>query len=132
MAPLDRPTPNVPATFLPGRPGSGGGRAQAAYQAGQPGQPNRRSRGGGRSAPVPVVPKAPAVPAVEAPAVDGPVLRLAEAPLPPAEIERLVSGAHHDPHALLGAHPTTGGRPSGCFARWPSGSPWRPPTARPS
>ncbi|MGC0316131.1 1,4-alpha-glucan branching enzyme [Kitasatospora acidiphila] len=109
MAPLDRPTPNVPATFLPGRPGSGGGRAQAAHQAGQPGQPNCRSRGGGRSAPVPVVPKAPAVPAIEAPAVDGPVLRLAEAPLPPAEIERLVSGAHHDPHALLGAHPTTGG-----------------------
>nr|WP_246213792.1 1,4-alpha-glucan branching protein GlgB [Kitasatospora viridis] len=43
------------------------------------------------------------------PAPDGPVLRLAEAPLPPAEIERLVSGAHHDPHSLLGAHRATGG-----------------------
>ncbi|WP_280687990.1 1,4-alpha-glucan branching enzyme [Kitasatospora sp. GAS204B] len=41
--------------------------------------------------------------------MDAPVLRLAEAPLPPAEIDRLVGGAHHDPHALLGAHPTTGG-----------------------
>ncbi|RKE21206.1 1,4-alpha-glucan branching protein GlgB [Streptomyces sp. TLI_171] len=34
----------------------------------------------------------------------GSALRLPEAPLPPAEVERLVSGAHHDPHALLGAH----------------------------
>ncbi|MCX4746697.1 1,4-alpha-glucan branching enzyme [Kitasatospora sp. NBC_01287] len=41
--------------------------------------------------------------------MDAPALRLAEAPLPPAEIDRLVGGAHHDPHALLGAHPTTGG-----------------------
>ncbi|MFE0464723.1 1,4-alpha-glucan branching protein GlgB, partial [Kitasatospora sp. NPDC058965] len=47
-------------------------------------------------------------PVAAAPA-EVPALRLAEAPLPPAEIERLVSGAHHDPHTLLGAHPTTGG-----------------------
>ncbi|MBO0776751.1 MAG: hypothetical protein J2P34_10595, partial [Actinobacteria bacterium] len=26
-----------------------------------------------------------------------------------AEIDRLVSGAHHNPHAILGAHPVTGG-----------------------
>ncbi|WP_407918461.1 GlgB N-terminal domain-containing protein, partial [Kitasatospora sp. NE20-6] len=37
------------------------------------------------------------------------VLRLPEAPLPPAEVDRLVSGVHHDPHALLGAHATLEG-----------------------
>ena len=26
-----------------------------------------------------------------------------------AEIERLVAGQHHDPHSVLGAHPTEGG-----------------------
>ncbi|MEU2556961.1 1,4-alpha-glucan branching protein GlgB [Streptomyces sp. NPDC013313] len=30
-------------------------------------------------------------------------------PLDPAERDRLLGGAHHDPHALLGAHPTPGG-----------------------
>ncbi|MFF8594027.1 1,4-alpha-glucan branching enzyme [Streptomyces sp. NPDC015220] len=30
-------------------------------------------------------------------------------PLDPADRERLLSGAHHDPHALLGAHPAPGG-----------------------
>ncbi|MGV9995335.1 1,4-alpha-glucan branching enzyme [Streptomyces sp. NPDC003374] len=30
-------------------------------------------------------------------------------PLDPADRERLLSGAHHDPHALLGAHPVPGG-----------------------
>ncbi|MGW4324059.1 1,4-alpha-glucan branching enzyme [Streptomyces sp. NPDC004684] len=30
-------------------------------------------------------------------------------PLDPADRERLLSGAHHDPHALLGAHPVDGG-----------------------
>ncbi|MFG1665569.1 1,4-alpha-glucan branching enzyme [Streptomyces sp. Y7] len=36
--------------------------------------------------------------------------RLATAPaLDTAERERLLSGAHHDPHALLGAHPVPGG-----------------------
>ncbi|MGX4694154.1 1,4-alpha-glucan branching enzyme [Streptomyces sp. JNUCC 63] len=30
-------------------------------------------------------------------------------PLEPADRERLLSGAHHDPHALLGAHPVPGG-----------------------
>ncbi|MET7383531.1 1,4-alpha-glucan branching enzyme [Streptomyces sp. NPDC005526] len=33
----------------------------------------------------------------------------AAAPLDPADRERLLSGAHHDPHALLGAHPVPGG-----------------------
>ncbi|MEV7597502.1 1,4-alpha-glucan branching protein GlgB [Kitasatospora sp. NPDC089797] len=36
-------------------------------------------------------------------------MRLPEAPLPPAEVDRLVNGQHHDPHALLGAHPVHGG-----------------------
>ncbi|MEU1303201.1 1,4-alpha-glucan branching protein GlgB [Streptomyces shenzhenensis] len=30
-------------------------------------------------------------------------------PLDPADRERLLAGAHHDPHALLGAHPVPGG-----------------------
>jgi 1,4-alpha-glucan branching enzyme len=30
-------------------------------------------------------------------------------PLPEEDRHRLLSGAHHDPHALLGAHPTSGG-----------------------
>ncbi|WP_225833767.1 1,4-alpha-glucan branching protein GlgB [Streptomyces sp. NK08204] len=30
-------------------------------------------------------------------------------PLAPAERDRLLGGAHHDPHALLGAHPVAGG-----------------------
>ncbi|MFF0855967.1 1,4-alpha-glucan branching protein GlgB [Streptomyces sp. NPDC003280] len=30
-------------------------------------------------------------------------------PLDPAERDRLLGGAHHDPHALLGAHPVPGG-----------------------
>ncbi|MET8949151.1 1,4-alpha-glucan branching enzyme, partial [Streptomyces sp. NPDC004542] len=29
--------------------------------------------------------------------------------LDPADLERLLAGAHHDPHALLGAHPVPGG-----------------------
>lgn len=37
------------------------------------------------------------------------MLRLPEAPLPPAEVDRLVGGQHHDPHALLGTHPVHGG-----------------------
>ncbi|WSX17808.1 1,4-alpha-glucan branching enzyme [Streptomyces sp. NBC_00988] len=33
----------------------------------------------------------------------------AASPLDPADRDRLLSGAHHDPHALLGAHPVPGG-----------------------
>ncbi|MFF7638105.1 1,4-alpha-glucan branching protein GlgB [Kitasatospora sp. NPDC008050] len=102
MAPLDRTTPTVPATFLPG----GGPRAAQAPRRGTPAaEPPATATGA--EAPAPSAPAAP----MEAPprGADTPVLRLAEAPLPPAEIDRLVSGAHHDPHALLGAHPTTGG-----------------------
>ncbi|ULR48602.1 1,4-alpha-glucan branching enzyme [Streptomyces deccanensis] len=38
-----------------------------------------------------------------------PRLTVAAPPLPPEERARLLSGAHHDPHALLGAHPVPGG-----------------------
>ncbi|MDH6133123.1 1,4-alpha-glucan branching enzyme [Kitasatospora sp. MAA4] len=97
MAPLDRTNPTVPATFLP--EGGSRPRAQSPRQSAPTPTP-----------PAPVLP-APAVPEPEGPAVAAAVrpLRLAEAPLPPAEIDRLVSGSHHDPHALLGAHPVTGG-----------------------
>ncbi|MFF4862616.1 1,4-alpha-glucan branching enzyme [Streptomyces sp. NPDC001231] len=48
------------------------------------------------------------------PEPSGPVLPAAvrartAPPLDPADRERLLSGAHHDPHALLGAHPVPGG-----------------------
>ncbi|KMS73875.1 glycogen branching protein [Streptomyces viridochromogenes] len=39
----------------------------------------------------------------------GPGRRSPAPPLEPADRERLLSGAHHDPHALLGAHPVPGG-----------------------
>ncbi|MGW1595778.1 1,4-alpha-glucan branching enzyme [Streptomyces sp. NPDC002343] len=42
------------------------------------------------------------------PEAAGPVPPVAE-PLDAAERGRLLSGAHHDPHALLGAHPVPGG-----------------------
>ncbi|GHH93458.1 1,4-alpha-glucan branching enzyme [Streptomyces capillispiralis] len=45
-------------------------------------------------------------PAPSAP--DGPVHGTAP-PLDPADRGRLLAGAHHDPHALLGAHPVPGG-----------------------
>lgn len=39
----------------------------------------------------------------------GPGRHTTAPPLEPADRERLLSGAHHDPHALLGAHPVPGG-----------------------
>ncbi|MFF5483304.1 1,4-alpha-glucan branching enzyme [Streptomyces sp. NPDC012935] len=39
----------------------------------------------------------------------GPNRRATAPALDPADRERLLSGAHHDPHALLGAHPVPGG-----------------------
>ncbi|MEH0639837.1 1,4-alpha-glucan branching enzyme [Streptomyces bottropensis] len=39
----------------------------------------------------------------------GPRLTVAAPPLAPDDRARLLSGAHHDPHALLGAHPVPGG-----------------------
>ncbi|MER6631209.1 1,4-alpha-glucan branching enzyme [Streptomyces sp. NPDC000987] len=43
------------------------------------------------------------------PEAAGPVPRPAAPPLDPADRERLLTGRHHDPHALLGAHPVPGG-----------------------
>ncbi|MFF8032747.1 1,4-alpha-glucan branching enzyme [Streptomyces sp. NPDC016626] len=48
----------------------------------------------------------PAGPVPSAPATDAPGAAPA---LDPAERGRLLAGAHHDPHALLGAHPVPGG-----------------------
>ncbi|MEV5510764.1 1,4-alpha-glucan branching enzyme [Streptomyces orinoci] len=70
---------HIPATFLPGP---------------------------ARPAHPPAPPSAPAVPAVPAPGRHG--VRPA-GPLDPGERERLLRGAHHDPHALLGAHHAPGG-----------------------
>ncbi|WP_329927936.1 1,4-alpha-glucan branching protein GlgB [Streptomyces sp. SP17BM10] len=92
MTPLDPPgrtTRPVPATFLAGT-----------------GTPAPAPAAASASGPAPEPPSAGAPPA-------GPLsagaLRLPEAPLPPAEVDRLVGGQHHDPHALLGAHPVHGG-----------------------
>ncbi|MFD9126668.1 1,4-alpha-glucan branching enzyme [Kitasatospora sp. NPDC059571] len=74
----DRSTQALPATFRPGSPAAGA-KGRAA-----------RRRG-------------PAAPTQDGQSPSAP-LRLPEAPLPPAEVDRLVSGEHHDPHALLGAH----------------------------
>ncbi|MFC5907669.1 1,4-alpha-glucan branching protein GlgB [Streptacidiphilus monticola] len=43
------------------------------------------------------------------PLVPAGVQAVPEAPLAPGEVERLVGGWHHDPHGLLGAHPTAQG-----------------------
>ncbi|MEH0474486.1 1,4-alpha-glucan branching enzyme [Streptomyces sp. B21-097] len=50
----------------------------------------------------------PRPPAAPAPRSAGPRPRTAPA-LDPGDRGRLLSGAHHDPHALLGAHPVPGG-----------------------
>ncbi|MFF3114329.1 1,4-alpha-glucan branching protein GlgB [Kitasatospora sp. NPDC057904] len=84
MTPLDPPgrtTRPVPATFLAGT---------------------------GTPAPAPAATSAPGPAPAPEPLPAG-ALRLPEAPLPPSEVDRLVGGQHHDPHALLGAHPVHGG-----------------------
>ncbi|MFD8594175.1 1,4-alpha-glucan branching enzyme [Kitasatospora sp. NPDC059646] len=110
--PADRPSA-VPATFRNGERARGAGgasparpaRAQgatpgpvAAPKSGKSGKPGGAARAGRA--------ERAAKPRAAAPVrlVPGSALRLPEAPLPPAEVDRLVSGAHHDPHALLGAH----------------------------
>ncbi|WP_435844867.1 1,4-alpha-glucan branching enzyme [Streptomyces klenkii] len=74
----------VPATFLPGR----GGQAGRAPEP-EPGAEPATAQGAGRP-----------------PARRG--ARRAE-PLGAEDRERLLHGAHHDPHGLLGAHPVRGG-----------------------
>ncbi|WP_427152360.1 1,4-alpha-glucan branching enzyme [Streptomyces sp. TRM70308] len=51
---------------------------------------------------------APPSPSTEPPSADVPTAAPAP-PLDAAERERLLAGAHHDPHAVLGAHPREGG-----------------------
>ncbi|MCX5210730.1 1,4-alpha-glucan branching enzyme [Kitasatospora sp. NBC_00240] len=130
MTPLDLPgrttTPAVPATFLAGtdsprREPVVPQRAEPEHPAPAPGATRPRTA-------APRTARAGAAPAGAAPSTTAPApgrtagaapsaadaaqagaLRLPEAPLPPSEVDRLVGGAHHDPHALLGAHPTNGG-----------------------
>ncbi|MFJ9610539.1 1,4-alpha-glucan branching enzyme [Kitasatospora sp. NPDC101176] len=118
MTPLDPPgrtTRPVPATFLAGPP-----RAGARSAADEDGDGERRTDGAdpagadpGCADPAGADPGGPeradAVAAAAAPGGRAAVLRLPEAPLPPSEVDRLVGGQHHDPHALLGAHPVHGG-----------------------
>ncbi|BAJ30844.1 MULTISPECIES: 1,4-alpha-glucan branching enzyme [Kitasatospora] len=110
LGPLDPSAdrqPAVPATFRSGpRSGAAGGRPAAKA----PAKPAAKSTG--KAAAKPAAKAATKAPAKAArsgaaaarPQAGGGALRLPEAPLPPAEVERLVSGAHHDPHGLLGAH----------------------------
>ncbi|WP_441250194.1 1,4-alpha-glucan branching protein GlgB [Kitasatospora sp. McL0602] len=103
----DRPTPAVPATFLAAG-SQPGGRAKAGGQApqGRSGAARRASGPAPRREPVQEH-EPERAPGAAAPAHAA--LRLPEAPLPPAEVEWLLSGRHHDPHALLGAHLTSEG-----------------------
>ncbi|MFJ6213080.1 1,4-alpha-glucan branching protein GlgB [Streptomyces sp. NPDC092296] len=87
-----RPTDPQPIDPRPIDPRPGSLRA-GGPQSGDPQQPGGarpggRAAGGGRAAEP---------------------IRLPEAPLAPGEIDRLVAGAHHDPHGLLGGHPVSGG-----------------------
>ncbi|MGE7434677.1 1,4-alpha-glucan branching protein GlgB [Kitasatospora sp. NPDC001175] len=111
MTPLgpkpDRSKPAVPATFLPGRTGRSGDSAQSKAAAPAPtARPTAPDRAPS-PAPAPTVPERPEQ--AERPEAAPAALRLPEAPLPPAEIERLLRGEHHDPHSLLGAHVTAEG-----------------------
>ncbi|MFF7457783.1 1,4-alpha-glucan branching protein GlgB [Kitasatospora sp. NPDC008115] len=110
MTPLDPPgrtTRSVPATFLAGpdspkREPATVRRAEPAPAPGPAAEPAV-----GPTAPEGAAEAAGPVPA--APVAPPGALRLPEAPLPPGEVDRLVRGQHHDPHALLGAHPVHGG-----------------------
>ncbi|WP_234434751.1 1,4-alpha-glucan branching protein GlgB [Streptomyces pyridomyceticus] len=126
MTPLDptgRPNRPVPATFLAG-PGTSPAEDredddQEALPPRAEGRANaeREKRGSDAGA----TERRPSASDPERPEASGRVtalpprastsgaLRLPEAPLPPSEVDRLVSGQHHDPHALLGAHPVHGG-----------------------
>ncbi|WP_328955106.1 1,4-alpha-glucan branching protein GlgB [Kitasatospora purpeofusca] len=116
MTPLDPPgrtTRTVPATFLAGPDAPKREPAAARRAEPEPTGPAPAATAPAGSATVPPPASAPApLPApvgdAAAPVTTG-ALRLPEAPLPPGEVDRLVGGQHHDPHALLGAHPVNGG-----------------------
>ncbi|MGY0058291.1 1,4-alpha-glucan branching enzyme [Streptomyces sp. LZ34] len=117
--PSSDPTPPVPATFRPepARPpahraaahGPGDGpMSRSSYTA----PPSPRAP---RLSPTPAdpphaeaTPRAETAPRPETPPPSGGGVRAA-APLGDTDRERLLSGSHHDPHALLGAHPVRGG-----------------------
>ncbi|MET9499967.1 1,4-alpha-glucan branching enzyme [Streptomyces sp. NPDC006552] len=70
-------------------------------------RPTRTPRPAPGSSPAPAAspqaaPATPAVPEQRAPAT-------ADAPVPQSDRDRLLSGTHHDPHAVLGAHPAGDG-----------------------
>ncbi|WP_399427788.1 1,4-alpha-glucan branching enzyme [Streptomyces sp. WAC 06783] len=105
----------VPATFLPVRDdpaGSGGAASSTAAPApaatGTPPSAERppHQRDHGEPLPEDTRPGS-AEPAAE-PSGGSRGVRTAP-PLDPGDRDRLLSGAHHDPHALLGAHPLRGG-----------------------
>ncbi|MGW2396709.1 1,4-alpha-glucan branching enzyme [Kitasatospora sp. NPDC001664] len=108
----DRSTP-VPATFLPERPGDPAHR-RVKPRPGRTHPPAPPRPVAVTAEPTALTPEPSPEPSPE-PAAAAPVrrqetaLRLPEAPLPPGEIDRLLSGEHHDPHSLLGAHLTTEG-----------------------
>ncbi len=54
------------------------------------------------------------------------------APVAPGDRDRLLSGTHHDPHSVLGAHPVPGGVAFRCCARTRCPSPSSPTTCAPS
>ncbi|MDR3031551.1 MAG: 1,4-alpha-glucan branching protein GlgB, partial [Kitasatospora sp.] len=111
LGPLDPSAdrqPAVPATFRSGpRSKATAGRPAAKSAAKAPAKAPAKTAAAKQ--PAARAGAAGAAPAAARPAGAGGALRLPEAPLPPAEVERLVSGAHHDPHALLGAHELTTG-----------------------
>ncbi|MGW7004392.1 1,4-alpha-glucan branching enzyme [Streptomyces sp. NPDC054933] len=104
--------------YTPGnRPPASGTAPRRPPTAAQPRNPSTATPGTPTAGPGGTEPTAPQR---TAPPVDGgkpstarrptpPVASPATAPIDPVEVDRLLAGAHHDPHALLGAHPVAGG-----------------------
>ncbi|GAB2601371.1 1,4-alpha-glucan branching enzyme [Streptomyces capparidis] len=65
--------------------------------------------GPARNSPADGGPAQGGLPAQNGPAEPAAPLATAPAPLPDPDLDRLLAGAHHDPHSLLGAHPVPGG-----------------------
>ncbi|WP_269853136.1 1,4-alpha-glucan branching enzyme [Streptomyces sp. RPT161] len=112
MIPRDpsRPSPGetasvVPATFLAYAPGNQPEAAARGYTPGN--RPPASGTAPRRRPPTPVPPAAPAP--VRTPAAHPVPSATTDSPPDPGEVDRLLAGAHHDPHALLGAHRTEGG-----------------------
>ncbi|WBP86924.1 1,4-alpha-glucan branching protein GlgB [Kitasatospora cathayae] len=106
LDPTGRPTRPVQATFL--ADASQRAEAQESVTPRKSDEPRAADSSWESDVPESEAPSGAPAPGVPADTPLG-ALRLPEAPLPPAEVDRLVSGQHHDPHALLGAHPVHGG-----------------------